>query len=114
MHKFIKHFVHAKHPNTVTWLMELLYILTNKFKPDDSKLEKRLKQDLSEVFDQLMRASSSIIQDGFNVGYTEKYGVDCICFSPTVYEMIKRYHFTKQKAEASIKIKQRQTGPSIS
>ena len=91
----MKHFVHAKHPNTVTWLMELLYILTNRFKPDDSKLEKRLKQDLAEVFDQLLRASSSIITDGFNVGYTERYGVDCICFSPTVYEMMKRYQFTK-------------------
>jgi len=83
--------VNAKHPNTVTWLMEMLYILTNRFKPDDSKLEKRLKGDLSEVFDLILKAASSIITDSFGVNYTEKYGLDQICFSPSVYEMIKRY-----------------------
>jgi hypothetical protein len=95
MQKFMKNFCFAKHPNTVTWLLELMYILTNRFKPDDSKLEKRLKQDLAEVFDLLLRAASTIITDSFNVGYTERYGVDCIAFSPTVYEMLKRYQFTK-------------------
>ena len=51
MSKFIKNFMHAKHPNTITWIMELLYILKNRFKPDDSKLEKKLKFELYEVYD---------------------------------------------------------------
>lgn len=95
----MRQFVNAKNPNTVTWLVEMLYILTNKFKPDDSKLEKRLKAELTEVFDSLLRAAASIITDGFGVKYTDAYGVDQICFSPTAYEMIKRYQFVKQKGE---------------
>lgn len=91
MQKFVRSFVFTKHPNTITWLLELVYILTNRFKPDDSKLEKKLKSELNEVFDLLMRASSSIITDSFGVQYSEKYGLDSMCYSPCVYEMVKRY-----------------------
>ena len=101
MNKFLKYFVNAKHPNTVTWSMEILYLLTNRFKPDDSKLEKKLKLELSEVFDSVLKSAASILTDSFGVNYTEEYGIDKICFSPSVYEMIKRYQFTKQRGELS-------------
>jgi hypothetical protein len=92
--------VHTKNPNTVTWLVELLYILTNKFRPDDSKLEKKLKIELAEVFDLLLKASAGIITSSFGVKYTENYGIDQICYSPTAYEFLKRYQFMRQKFEA--------------
>lgn len=31
--------------------------------------------------------------------YSIKYGINNICFSPTVYEMLKRYQFTRQKTD---------------
>ena len=73
------------------WLIETLYLLTNKFKPDDSKIEKKLKLELNEVFDQLLKCASNIITDSFMINYTLQYGLKNICFSPTAYEMLKRY-----------------------
>jgi len=49
--KFVKGFINSRHPNTITWLSEIINILTNKFKPEDAKLEKRLKLEYHEVFD---------------------------------------------------------------
>lgn len=71
MARFMKAFVNTKNPNTVTWLIEMLYMLTNKFRPDDSKLEKRLKTELAEVFDLLLRGAASIITDSFGVKYSD-------------------------------------------
>jgi hypothetical protein len=36
--KFVKGFINSRHPNTITWLSEIINILTNKFKPEDAKL----------------------------------------------------------------------------
>jgi hypothetical protein len=47
----------------VLWLLETLYLLTQKFKPDDSKLEKKLKLELHDIYDQLLKSSSQIITD---------------------------------------------------
>ena len=40
MTKFFKSFMYSKSPNTVLWLLEIMFILTNKFKPLEAKLEK--------------------------------------------------------------------------
>lgn len=101
--KFIKGFINSRHPNTITWLSEIINILANKFKPDDAKLEKRLKFEYQEVFDQLQRTTASILTDQLNIVYTPQYGINQICFSPTVYEMMKRFEFVKQKAPPEVR-----------
>lgn len=56
---------------------------------------KKIRVDINEVFDNLLKSCSQIISDGFNVTYTDMYGINKICFSPTVYELLKRYEFTR-------------------
>ena len=93
--KFIKGFLNSRHPNTINWLLEIVNILANKFKPDDAKLEKKLKLEYNEVFDILLRTTASILTDSLNIVYSSQYGLNQMCFSPTVYEMLKRFEFVK-------------------
>ena len=95
--KFFQNFIHTRHPTTVCWLLEILLLLTHKFKPQGNKLDKRLKAEYTQLFDSLLRSAAAILSDSFGIRYTEAYGINQICFSPTVHEMLKRYEFTKLK-----------------
>jgi hypothetical protein len=96
--RFFKNFSMTKHPNTITWLLEILYLVSNKFKPDDSKLDKKLKSEFHEQLDILLKSAGEILTDSFCVTYTNMYGMNALSYSPTVYEMIKRFEWTKLKA----------------
>ena len=41
----------SRHPNTVCWLLEILLLLTHKFKPQGNKLDKRLKAEYTALLD---------------------------------------------------------------
>jgi hypothetical protein len=46
----------------------------------------------------LLKSATQIIQDTFGIkSYHNDYGLGGVAFSPTVYEMIKRYEFLKNK-----------------
>ena len=51
------------------------------------------------TFDGLIKASVAILSDSFGLTYANDYGISQITFSPTVYEMLKRYEFTRKKYE---------------
>jgi len=53
--------------------MEILYILCNKFKLDD-KHDKKLKSELAEVLDIMMKTSAAIISDSYSVKFEKDYG----------------------------------------
>ena len=91
MTKFFKAFMGSKHPNTICWLLEILYLLSDKFKAENSTLDKKLKGDLGLILDSLLKALSNILQDQFGLKYQSDYGITQLTFSPTVYEMLKRF-----------------------
>lgn len=97
MLKFFKCFIYSRSPITVCWLLEILNVLSTKFKPEDSKLDRKVKMDYLEILDTLLKSATMIIQDTFGVKYHEAFGITNISYSPTVYEMIKRYEFVKSK-----------------
>lgn len=96
--RFFKCFLGSKHLNTQCWLMEILYILCQKFKLDD-RHDKKLKNELSEVLDIMMKTNAAIISDQFNVKFDEDYGFNQKSLSPTVYELVKRFEFIRQQDE---------------
>jgi hypothetical protein len=56
--KFFKAFIGSKHPNTICWLLEILYLIADKFKAEDPALNKKLKTELSSTLEALLKASS--------------------------------------------------------
>jgi hypothetical protein len=97
--KFFSAFMTSKHPNTICWLLEVLYLVVDKFKAEDTALQKKLKAELVITFDGLIKASVSILSDSFGLTYQDDYGISQLTFSPTAYEMLKRYEFTRRKHE---------------
>lgn len=97
MKKFIDNFIYTRHPVTISWLLEILYILSAKFKPEDSKIEKKVKLQFHELLETLLRSATQIIQDTFGVKYHETYKLNELAFSPTFYELMKRFEFTMSK-----------------
>lgn len=95
MSKFIRSFDKSKHPNTITWLLEIIYLVAHKFKPEDSKLDKKLKYEYHSILNDLLYVASDIITDGFNIDYHESYGLHDLSFPPTIYELIKRYEWAR-------------------
>lgn len=78
--------------------MEILYVLCNKFKLDD-KHDKKLKSELAEVLEIMMKTNAAIISDTYYVKFEDNYGFGQKSLSPTVYEMVKRYEFLRQQRE---------------
>ena len=92
----------SRHPNTVCWLLEILLLLTHKFKPQGNKLDKGLKAEYTRLLDQLLRSASAILSDSFQIKYTSAYGIRDVSYSPTVYEMLKRYEWNKLKQRQQV------------
>lgn len=61
MMKFFKCFIYSRSPITVNWLLEILYILMNKFKHDDQKIDKKVKTDYLDVLDTLLKSATMIV-----------------------------------------------------
>jgi hypothetical protein len=67
--KFIKYFYISKHPSTVCWLLEILFILSTKFTASDAyKLDSKLRKDYQDVLTALLSNTAAILSDTFNVG----------------------------------------------
>lgn len=55
LHKFMKNFMYSWHPASIIWLMEILYIFSNKYVPIDAYWDdKNLKNDFTELTDLLV------------------------------------------------------------
>ena len=78
-------------------MLEILLLLTHKFKPQGNKLDKRLKAEYTQLLDQLLKSASLILSDSLGIRYTSAYGIKDVSYSPTVYEMLKRYEWNKLK-----------------
>jgi len=65
----------SKHPNTICWLLEILYLIADKFKAEDPGLNKKLKAELASILEALLKASASILSDTFGLKYESNYGI---------------------------------------
>lgn len=92
---FFKKFMLTKNPNTICWLLEILLIVSQKFKPDESKLEKKLKAEYNHVLDTLLKSAASVVSDGFGLTFLGEYGVHELSLCPTIYELLSRYEFIR-------------------
>jgi len=61
----------------------------------DDRHDKKLRSELSEVLDIMMKTNAAIIGDQFTVRFEEDYGLNQKSLSPTVYEMVKRFEFMR-------------------
>ena len=94
--KFFENFIWTRFPTTICWLMEIMLLLSEKFLKH-SKMDKRQRLELCGILDRLLEKAADIISDKFGIRYTNHYGIDKICYSPTIYEMVKRFEFSRLK-----------------
>lgn len=91
IYKFIKFYLSTKHPSTICWLHEILHILSNKYTASDAfKEESKLRKDYLEILTSLLTSTASIMSDTFKIEFDKSYGFK-IVFSPTVYELLRRF-----------------------
>jgi hypothetical protein len=97
MLRYFNVFKLSRNPFTVCWQLEVLKILSLKFAIHESKLDKRMKNDYHELFNNMLSNFTSIITDTFNIQFheTQQYH---IAFPPTVYEMLWRYEYISFKS----------------
>lgn len=67
MIKYFNVFKLSRSPFTVCWLLEILNVVTLKFKIEDAKLDNRLKKDYHDLFNNMLANCSSIIAGTFNI-----------------------------------------------
>lgn len=66
--RFIKLFAISKHPLTISWLLEILYILSAKFNASSVyKNDKKLRSEYNELVNQLLTNTAQILSDSFNI-----------------------------------------------
>lgn len=89
--KFLKYFQYSRHPTTICWMLETLYILSQKFSPKEAyNSEKKIKKDYQDLMQMLTENVARIISDDLNIGFSPKY---CLTFvyPPSMYEHLKAW-----------------------
>ena len=102
--KFLKYFQYSRHPTTICWMMETLYIVSQKFSPKEAYLvEKKLKKDYQDLMQILTENVARIISNDLNIGYSEDY---CLTFvyPPSMYEHLKAWSVLINQGDASKKV----------
>eukprot|EP00349_Pseudokeronopsis_sp_Brazil_P001936 CAMPEP_0202959044 /NCGR_PEP_ID=MMETSP1396-20130829/3308_1 /ASSEMBLY_ACC=CAM_ASM_000872 /TAXON_ID= /ORGANISM="Pseudokeronopsis sp., Strain Brazil" /LENGTH=158 /DNA_ID=CAMNT_0049677421 /DNA_START=4290 /DNA_END=4766 /DNA_ORIENTATION=+ len=90
--RFIRYFSGSKHPSTICWLLEIIYILSAKFTSSDAyKQDPKLKKEYADLLTQLLQNIALIVSDQFNIDFDKDYGFK-IAFPPTVYELLRKYY----------------------
>lgn len=90
-YKFLKFYYQTKHPSTICWLIEILHILSNKYTASDAyKQDAKLRKEYQELLTHLLNSTASILNDTFKIEFDKSYGFK-IVFSPTVYELLRRF-----------------------
>lgn len=101
--RFLKYFQYSRHPTTICWMMEILYIISSKFSPKSAyKVEKKLKKDFQDVMQTLTENAARIISNDLNIGFSREY---CLTFvyPPTMYEHLKAWTVLYNEADRSSK-----------
>ena len=52
-------------------------------------------------------------KNAFGVNFSINYGIDKMCFSPTVYEMIKRFEFVRLRHKLVTSEEEKNSDPEI-
>jgi hypothetical protein len=72
--KFLKYFQYSRHPTTICWMMETLYIVSQKFSPKEAYVvEKKLKKDYQDLMQILTENVARIISTDLNIGFSDDY-----------------------------------------
>jgi len=94
--RFFENFIWSRFPTTICWLLEILLLLSEKFLKQ-SKMDKKQRLEFCGILDRLLEKAGEIVSDKFGIRYTKHYGIDKISYSPTIYEMVKRFEFSRCK-----------------
>jgi hypothetical protein len=87
----------SRHPSTILWLLELLYIFSNKFVLIDAyRADKNLKTDFSEITDLLVKNCASVLKGDLNVEFEKDYSL-IFCFPPSVHEYVKAFELASKQ-----------------
>ena len=102
--RFLKYFQYSRHPTTICWMMEILYIMTQKFSPKEAyNVEKKLKKDYQDLMQILTENVARIISNDLNIGFAQDY---CLTFvyPPSMYEHLKAWTILIAEADRSGKM----------
>ncbi|EGR29985.1 n-terminal domain protein [Ichthyophthirius multifiliis] len=80
-------FINSKNPNTVTWLVELLFMASKKYNPKEIISDSKFKKELHDLLNEkLLFMSFWVSQSKFNVKFSNDYQV-IAPFPPSIYEL---------------------------
>lgn len=89
--KFLKYFQYSRHPSTICWMMEVLYIISSKFSPKSAYKEvKKLKKDYQDIMQMLTENAARIISNDLNISFGTDYGLEFV-YPPSMYEHLKAW-----------------------
>lgn len=97
LQKFMKNFMYSRHPPSIIWLLEILYIFSNKYVPIDAyRDDKNLKNEFTELTDHLVQNCALVLSGELNVQFEKDYSL-VFCFPPSVHEYIKAYDLSQRQ-----------------
>lgn len=106
--KFYRYFSSSKNPNTIFWLLEIIYLLSKKYSPKEALGEGNLKKALHEEINNLLQSAANYCSKAYQIFFNDPnlnikskenqppqanpYHL-VMPFSPTIYELYKNYLF---------------------
>ena len=68
---YVNVFKNSRNPFTICWLVEMLYMVSEKFNLADDRLDKKLKQEYYELLNSILSNQSLIISDNFKISFSK-------------------------------------------
>lgn len=96
LHKFMRSFMHSRHPASIIWLLEILYIFSNKYVPIDAyRDDKNLKNEFAELTEHLVKNCAAVLSGDLNIQFDKNYSL-IFCLPPSVHEYIKSFELARR------------------
>ena len=87
----MKYFQYSRHPTTIWWMLDVLYIISSKFSPKSAyKSVKKIKKEYQDIMQILTENAARIVSNDLNIDFAQDYLLDFV-YPPSVYEHLRAW-----------------------
>lgn len=103
LYRFLKYFQYSRHPTTICWMLDILYIISSKFSPTNAyKSVKKIKKEYQDIMQMLTENAARIISNDLNIDFAQDYLLDFV-YPPSVYEHLRAWTVLIPLADKEVK-----------
>jgi hypothetical protein len=93
LNTYFSHFKYSRNPLTICWIVEILHMVSEKYKLASVVSDHKQRQEYSDLLTEMLRHQAAIISNGYKINFEQNQTYSFVALPPTVYELLWRYNY---------------------